>query len=1110
MANQPTIAELMALMGSQNYTPPSSYKGYQSGYKPVDRSIHANQTPWNVDLGFSTGKKKDKKGNGLKVNVFDVLSGTLGQLGGAVTDNVYHGIKDVKSLMKPGHTAKDLFNLWQDVTGTGAIGRGIEHGAKEQWKDWTDGKFTWGNIPGVGFLHGADKGWKRGEDIMHDQLGVNNKWGKIGGGIGIDILADPLTYMTGGLSAAGKLGKAAEVSEIVKHAGDLKIIGKFKNLEEFKTPLLEALNKKYSKYPNLADRMVEKKYDEITKAIEGAKTKAFNNNINSFGFGVPFSNKANVMVGQYGKGNILHRSEAALGSQYKHLADEVLAKHGVEGATVEKVLQQMFGKAKTEDLTKSEFSVLDDALGQATKKLKDQQGKLRDLPDSKIFDFKRMPHGGAQVDNMARDLHGLPNNSEFQPIHQLGDGMQLGGPVQKALPGPTSNAVAKSGGKVGNATRFVDETVQNEPEWVRAVSHSVGNQNKGNRSIMDFVEQQNVMNRGKTNFEHFLDKHNIFNSRTLNTGDKFLNSMGDVISDANSQRVGETAKYTKGLKDVEKYIKKNGVTDEDMKDAIYHLEGKAPKSKGEGWTASAKAQGLAGQMRKVLDALGSDDKAAGALEKLRANYFPHVLNKSDEEMKAILEADKNLGLNGLSNANKFDRARKSFQTIADRDNYIYKLQKALTKEKDPAQKALLQEQIDKVSNLFDVNVMSALTRRVREGVRARSMKEMQTNFKKFGMMSTEPKTGLKRLDPTELKKMGLKGEHYIHPDVLKALKKTDDIFTEQGMNKLMRHMSAVSDIWRPLVTNYKPSHYFNNFVGNLFNNMAAGVKVGDYRRAMKLLSGWKKGTLTKEQMDLMHLAYKHNVVSGGFIMDSMPTHNFDKPTWLEKVGKKVNNNKVINKMKQGGEKFDDESRLANFLNGLDKYSKPDMAARQVREYLFNYNELTNADRTMRAFVPFWNWTKNNIPRQVQLLMEQPKYAMNVQRLKEGMNADEKGADWQKETGIKIPGMDRYKSLSNPSQDLQQVANPLSLLGSLNPVLKGIIETQMNKSLYTGKPIAYGKDNLDFGDYLKYAKDQSGIGKNIIDHLTGDDKRGNLDALINLLLTNTKINPKGGN
>jgi hypothetical protein len=598
--------------------------------------------------------------------------------------------------------------------------------------------------------------------------------------------------------------------------------------------------------------------------------------------------------------------------------------------------------------------------------------------------------------------------------------------------------------------------------------------------------------------------------------------MADHITDASSQRVGNTAKYGAAMEQIQKFIKKNGMTDKDMMDTIYHLEGKTPKSYGKDWTPSTKVQQLASIIKPVLDKLGSEEKSSGVLDKLRENYFPHVSNLSDDELKAMKEFnDRHPELKGQNEQSKFNNERQSFPTMADRQNYLDELSKKMQNTTDPTELENLQNQFSKTRDMFDTNIPTALTSRIREGVRAESMKAMHGELKKFGMLETNPKniprSGMVKLDVSQVKKLGLgEGQHYMHKDVLKGMEKVDEIFTSAGMNKMVRQMNAVTDIFRSGVTTFKMSHYRNNIIGNAINNMAAGVKPSEYKAAGKLLKAMKNGTTTVSQMKIIESAYKHNIINGGFISD-LTAHgglHFNDPTKLEKFAKLIADNPASKKIRSNMEKIDDVFRLGNFINGLNKYGGNEAkAASQVREYLFNYNEMTNADRKMRMVMPFWNWTKRNIPLQMKNLMEHPAIALNFERSKAQVNKGQKGEDWQKDSGYKIPGLNYYTSVSSPTDDLKSFAHPIQFLSGMNPVLKMAIEGMTNKQLYTGKPIIYGgkKDNAS-KDILNYVAKNFGVTGSVndfIQSLLGTNNKSPIEAGVNYVNPISKVNPKSG-
>jgi hypothetical protein len=1121
----------------------ANHKGIDLG-APIDYS--------DFDISTHSTKKKKKKKNGLKPNFWDMISGTLGQPSGIFTDSAYHTIKDIKDKKKSaGEKLLDI--LFKDSIG-GSIGRGIKNGAKEQWKDWTDGKASWGDVPLVGFLHGADKGWKRGDDIM-EELGVKNRWGKVGGGIGLDIALDPLTYLTGGLSMATKLGKVAEVAKMAELGESIGIAGKFKKSDDFLQAASKVFKAKYAKYDGLSDDLVERvvarKVGKLAEELKTARNTTINSNINKWGVSVPFSNKMTGAIGNIREGSLLHRTEATVGND---LVKNLIAKGGNDSpsfkATLEQVVKTRYGVEQLGELTKTQF----DDLAKHMEPLVDKLRNQKSLPDVKVTqevvdqimpqkDFARLMNNfrkqnlkGAGIQNWD-----AVKNQLNEILLQTGHDEKLRSSVGAHLAEMVSDywKHTKTGmrgiSKADRAARAESmkwaSTFLKDTEKIKSVKttvkeiHPKGNpldiSTKNARDINKVTDKlrktdYNEVTRAKTKLEHVFDKHNPFDARTLKTGDKFVDSMADHIADANSRKLGETAMYTRGLEKVAKVIKSNKMSKKEMKDAIYYLEKKAPKSYGKDWVPSRNVKKLADTIRPLVKDIGDDDVAAGVLSNLSKNYFPHVVNKSNKALKEMMEfAERHKSLNGLKNENKFDKSRRSFKTIADRDDYIEELSKLRTKTTDPDELASIDKQLEHVEDMFDVDVVSALTRRAKEGVRARAVKEMQTKLSRYGMMKSlekgsdeMPPEGLKRLDKDEVKKLGLSKDvaHYMHKDVLDGLKRIDDVFTNEGMNNAYRHLAAVSDIWRPLVTYYKPAHYINNMIGNTFTNLAAGVKTRDYNVARKLLFGYMKGKLSESEMKIMKNAYRHNVIAGGFLFDSKTTFEFAEPKTLEKVAKAIGDNKGIRKARKAGEIVDDIYRLANFVNGLDKYGNVERAANQVRTYLFNYNELTNADRGMRVAVPFWNWTKRNIPLQLRLLMENPKFILNTDRMRHLFNDGEKGEDWQKNTGIKV-SKDRYTTVPAPANDLEILSDPLSFLGSTNPALKMPLEMKTNKKLYTGKPISYGSNELQPEDIIPYLMSNLGVGKNAYDVASGDSSL--LEAIANMIKSTSKINPKGG-
>lgn len=84
------------------------------------------------------------------------------------------------------------------------------------------------NVDVLGEMGKALKGEDRveGADIL-EELGVDNKWGQMLGGFAVDMLLDPLTYITLGYGAAAKAGGKGVLTAAAKYGDDVIDVAKF-------------------------------------------------------------------------------------------------------------------------------------------------------------------------------------------------------------------------------------------------------------------------------------------------------------------------------------------------------------------------------------------------------------------------------------------------------------------------------------------------------------------------------------------------------------------------------------------------------------------------------------------------------------------------------------------------------------------------------------------------------------------------------------------------------------------------------------------------------------------------------------------------------------------
>ena len=76
----------------------------------------------------------------------------------------------------------------------------------------------------------------------------------------------------------------------------------------------------------------------------------------------------------------------------------------------------------------------------------------------------------------------------------------------------------------------------------------------------------------------------------------------------------------------------------------------------------------------------------------------------------------------------------------------------------------------------------------------------------------------------------------------------------------------------------------------------------------------------------------------------------------------------LNNMAQSSEMF---NRVGAFIDGFEKYGNFDSAMAQVHLLHFNYQDLSDAEQWIRRIVPFYTWTRNNVPAQLRAMIMQP-------------------------------------------------------------------------------------------------------------------------------------------
>jgi hypothetical protein len=386
-----------------------------------------------------------------------------------------------------------------------------------------------------------------------------------------------------------------------------------------------------------------------------------------------------------------------------------------------------------------------------------------------------------------------------------------------------------------------------------------------------------------------------------------------------------------------------------------------------------------------------------------------------------------------------------------------------------------------------------------------------------GSASVRQQNEYVRINRSYADQLGIPEGSLIHPEVLQGLENVRNLFTDTGLQRFINDAQNVMNIWKTLTTSFLPSHYWFNFIGNIAANLMVGVRPRSYQRAIGILDRYRRNVQTPEDQRIIDHAFETGVLGQTSSADLRILTEDPRTTRFQRADDFMQ--WLASPLRENlGDAPDHFFRLAHYLHILDNTLSRDLAATSVRKHLFNYNELTGADKLLKTMVPFWNWTKNNIPLQLTTLLRQPRYAATYERLREQTLGDSKedpnSPDWLLENYARV-GQSSFYNPRVPVQDLGTITDLDKLLGMLTPALKAPIEIAANRQFFNAKPISY--DKIETGQYpaqdiLKYLGQQTGLTSRAIsaveDFRNTEDQKNVADNIRDLLIgKTTSIKPR---
>lgn len=376
------------------------------------------------------------------------------------------------------------------------------------------------------------------------------------------------------------------------------------------------------------------------------------------------------------------------------------------------------------------------------------------------------------------------------------------------------------------------------------------------------------------------------------------------------------------------------------------------------------ATSIARRLQDNLSTINETEKGIGLRTTELQDYFPHILENA-KDSRSSWQKFKDL----FKDANGF--------TAGD-EAVSYGNAKEWSTSLDAAKQRKYEGTIAQIRENFGIdfkdNAAVAYAQRALGSAKAVTAKEFFGSVKQFGVSADDVVAleGKSAWVPTKAKELeGMK----FSPDVARQIDRYYDAVKPAELNSFLKKFDSVQNWWKAQAL-VAPSYHIRNMAGNLWNNFLAGVNDPTvYYEAGRLQSGKAVQFVdaagrTWDNSTLLEAAKMKGVINEGWY-----AKDIDVALSSEMGGLSYNplkqNFALFRANRAVGTTLENNSRLALFLHEIKGGATLDDAALTVKKFLFDYGDLTWTEQNvLKRAVPFYTWTRKNVPLQVKSLMTQ--------------------------------------------------------------------------------------------------------------------------------------------
>lgn len=301
-------------------------------------------------------------------------------------------------------------------------------------------------------------------------------------------------------------------------------------------------------------------------------------------------------------------------------------------------------------------------------------------------------------------------------------------------------------------------------------------------------------------------------------------------------------------------------------------------------------------------------------------------------------------------------------------------------------------------------------------------------------------------------------------DVADMLLHVERLATPEGLRTSVQqfdHVVAWLKSWQ-IAT---PGFHVRNALGGVYNNLLAGVSTSSYPEFFNAVRKAAKGTLddaSTERLRIVEQSIGHGQIGTEGVISSDHLAQIAGQT-KTRLLRPSRNNFWVRGSQHAGEWVELHLRGALAWDTLKKGGTVHDAVAAVNKFHFDYADLSKAEQAIKHVIPFYTWTRKNLPLQVEQIIKNPRYYSAIYHAKaETEQLSTPDAHVQTWFGdlmaIRLPwqkgGGHVYATPDLPPRDLTRISDPFrEVAGMVTPLIKTPAELWAGKQVFKDLPLS---------------------------------------------------------